>query len=83
MQREIAPNQWLSAFFGRDIYEIKVAAEDVERIRLVQQQGFQFVEGELDFSLSLVNFCQKRPLISWQPKRILPHYKRCLVRHFL
>ncbi|WGE58961.1 dTDP-4-amino-4,6-dideoxy-D-galactose acyltransferase [Actinobacillus equuli] len=59
MQHEIAPNQWLSEFFGREIYEIKVAAEDVERIRLVQQQGFQFVEGELDFCLSLVNFLPK------------------------
>ncbi|AIZ79928.1 dTDP-4-amino-4,6-dideoxy-D-galactose acyltransferase [Actinobacillus equuli] len=59
MQRKIAPNQWLSEFFGRDIYEIKVAADDIEQIRLVQQQGFQFVEGELDFCLSLVNFLPK------------------------
>lgn len=56
MQHNIVPNQWLSDFFGREIREIKVAAEDVEQIRLVQQQGFQFVEGELDFCLSLANF---------------------------
>lgn len=59
MQSEIAPNRWLSDFFGREIREIKVAADDVAQICLLQQQGFQFVEGELDFCLPLANFQPK------------------------
>ncbi|WP_150538257.1 dTDP-4-amino-4,6-dideoxy-D-galactose acyltransferase [Actinobacillus vicugnae] len=59
MQYEIAPNRWLSDFFGREIREVKVQVQNVEQIQALQTQGFQFVEGELDFGLALVNYQPK------------------------
>ncbi|TLU75038.1 dTDP-4-amino-4,6-dideoxy-D-galactose acyltransferase [Mannheimia varigena] len=52
-------DKWLSDFFGREIIQAKVPAEDVAQIEQLQQQGFQFVEGEIEFALELANFSPK------------------------
>ncbi|QLB17075.1 histone acetyltransferase [Mannheimia varigena] len=58
MTEQIA-DKWLSDFFGREIIQAKVPAEDVAQIEQLQQQGFQFVEGEIEFALELANFSPK------------------------
>ncbi len=40
------PDQWLSDFFGREIVQVKVAADDFRQIARLQKQGFVLVEGE-------------------------------------
>lgn len=47
------PDNWLSAFFDRDIVQVKVNAKDFDQIAQLQKQGFSFVEGEIEFELDL------------------------------
>ncbi|HDV7284676.1 TPA: dTDP-4-amino-4,6-dideoxy-D-galactose acyltransferase [Mannheimia haemolytica] len=52
------PDQWLSDFFGREIVQVKVAADDFTQIARLQKQGFVLVEGELEFELALATFSE-------------------------
>ncbi|MEE3700803.1 dTDP-4-amino-4,6-dideoxy-D-galactose acyltransferase [Mannheimia haemolytica] len=52
------PDQWLSDFFGREIVQVKVAADDFRQIARLQKQGFVLVEGELEFELALATFSE-------------------------
>ncbi len=45
-------------FFGREIVQVKVAANDCMQIDQLQKQGFVFVEGELEFELPLATFSE-------------------------
>lgn len=54
-----SPDPWLSDFFGRPIIQAKAAAQDHAYIQHLQAQGFQFVEGEMEFCLSLANEQEK------------------------
>ncbi|EFL77971.1 TDP-fucosamine acetyltransferase [Actinobacillus pleuropneumoniae] len=50
------PDPWLSNFFARPIIQAKVTAQDYPKIQQLQAQGFQFVEGEIEFGFDLVNY---------------------------
>lgn len=54
----IIPDKWLSDFFGREIVQAKVAADDFAQIEQLQKQGFVFVEGEIAFAFELAKFSQ-------------------------
>lgn len=45
-------------FFGREIVQVKVAADDFRQIARLQKQGFVLVEGELEFELALATFSE-------------------------
>lgn len=49
----IQPDKWLSEFFGRDIVQAKVNAQDLVQIAQLQKLGFSFVEGKIEFELDL------------------------------
>lgn len=74
---KFALNQWETAFFGRDIYQLgeqfdpdkslnipvdyallqaKVPTSDLARVTFLQQQHFQLVETEIQFTLDLALF---------------------------
>lgn len=59
MAEKMKADKWLSDFFGREIIQAKLPAEDVAQIEQLQRQGFQFVEGEIEFALELANFSPK------------------------
>lgn len=50
----IKADVWLSAFFGREIRQVKVAADDLTQMEQLQMQGWVFIEGEILFELPLV-----------------------------
>ncbi|WGE90824.1 dTDP-4-amino-4,6-dideoxy-D-galactose acyltransferase [Actinobacillus genomosp. 1] len=57
--KQYLPDPWLSDFFGRPIVQAKVAAQDYLQIQHLQTQGFQFVEGEIEFCFSLAEYQEK------------------------
>ncbi|MFA9488111.1 MULTISPECIES: dTDP-4-amino-4,6-dideoxy-D-galactose acyltransferase [unclassified Mannheimia] len=72
MVKMITPDKWLSDFFGREIVQAKVAADDFAQIGQLQKQGFVFVEGELEFALELAKFSQNSTACSQATMADLP-----------
>ncbi|MEG9488066.1 dTDP-4-amino-4,6-dideoxy-D-galactose acyltransferase [Mannheimia indoligenes] len=58
MVKMIRADKWLSDFFGREIVQAKVAADNFVHIDRLQKQGFIFVEGEVEFAFDLAKFSQ-------------------------
>lgn len=56
----IKADKWLSTFFGREIVQAKVLANDFAQMTELQKQGFIFVEGEISFELNLAKFKEKK-----------------------
>ena len=53
------PDPWLSDFFARPIIQVKADSQDYAQIQHLQTQGFQFVEGEIEFCFSLAEYQEK------------------------
>ncbi|WP_347710251.1 dTDP-4-amino-4,6-dideoxy-D-galactose acyltransferase [Actinobacillus genomosp. 1] len=59
MKQQHFPDLWLSDFFSRPIIQAKVVAQDYAQIQQLQTQGFQFVEGEIEFCFDLAEYQEK------------------------
>ncbi|WGE31800.1 dTDP-4-amino-4,6-dideoxy-D-galactose acyltransferase [Actinobacillus genomosp. 2] len=59
MKQQHFPDPWLSDFFSRPIIQAKVVAQDYAQIQQLQTQGFQFVEGEIEFCFDLAEYQEK------------------------